>query len=436
MRSKTLWMALVPALSLVAAGCAALVGIDDFGAGNDGGPPDGTVADDSGSDGPIRPDTGPESGADSAPDGAREAGDGGACTPGAQQCSASDGGIDTCGLSGQWTIHWSCVSGACADDACTNPPSTAASCQDPGDGLDDCGASSENCCTSLEVPGGTYFRGYTNSGNGATQEQKPATISNFRLDKYDVTVGRFRQFVDAVLPPDGGLGWSAQEGWGIHEHLNNGNGLSDGQTGYETGWATEDDAYVSPTTATLQSCNGSGPYATWTSTAQSNEKLPMTCVNWYEAYAFCIWDGGFLPSEAEWEYAAAGGSQQREYPWGSMAPGTANAYAIYDCYYGPSSCMGFANFAPVGFAASGAGAWGQLDLTGNVVTWLMDGPDIASQYFTPCVDCANLNTTSGRCIRGSQMWDDITSLPVAVVNVSGGTAMTPSVTGFRCARVP
>jgi formylglycine-generating enzyme required for sulfatase activity len=56
-----------------------------------------------------------------------------------------------------------------------------------------------------------------------------------------------------------------------------------------------------------------------------------------EAYAFCIWDGGFLPSEAEWECAAAGGPDQREYPWGSTDPGTAN---LYDCadLTAPATC--------------------------------------------------------------------------------------------------
>jgi sulfatase modifying factor 1 len=143
-------------------------------------------------------------------------------------------------------------------------------------------------------------------------------------------------------------------------------------SGYESGWLTGFDRNVAPTEANLAS---DPDYATRTSTPGSRENLPINCVNWYEAYAFCIWDGGFLPSEAEWEYAAAGGSEQREYPWGSAAPATANQYAIYGCYYNPDDaglCTGVANIAPVGTATLGAGRWGQLDLAGDEYQWNLD----------------------------------------------------------------
>ena len=72
------------------------------------------------------------------------------------------------------------------------------SCAPDGPGTTQCGPSAESCCTSPEVPGGTYFRNYYNNGkSGPTQEAHPATVSNFRLDKYLVTVGRFRRFVEA-----------------------------------------------------------------------------------------------------------------------------------------------------------------------------------------------------------------------------------------------
>jgi len=166
-------------------------------------------------------------------------------------------------------------------------------------------------------------------------------------------------------------------------------------------------------------------------------------VNWYEAYAFCIWDGGFLPSEAEWEYAAAGGSEQRNYPWGPVDPGTAppNEYAIYgdsvgNCYYpnGLESCTGPSNFAPVGSATGGAGKWGQFDLVGEVWEWQLDWEDA---YVHPCADCAGLSElpSSSRVIRGGAFNYAAARLVPWSVNGSVPTSRYNGI-GFRCARIP
>jgi sulfatase modifying factor 1 len=164
--------------------------------------------------------------------------------------------------------------------------------------------SKESCCTSPIVTGGTYFRMYKNDGSGPTEKANPATVSNFRLDKYEVTVGRFRQFVNAWNG-----GWKPLGGSGKHTHLNGGRGLVNVGVAattrdiYESGWVEPDNNNIAPTNTNLACIGAIGirdPSAVWTPAAGSNELLPMTCVNWYEAYAFCIWDGGFLPSEAEW----------------------------------------------------------------------------------------------------------------------------------------
>jgi formylglycine-generating enzyme required for sulfatase activity len=263
-----------------------------------------------------------------------------------------------------------------------------------------------------------------------------------------VTVGRFRQFVaawDGGSGLDGGPGYVPPAGSGKHAHLNGGAGLANNARGgtFESGWLATDDAQVDPTDTNL-GCDPNPSFASWTPVAGPQERLPIDCVTWYEAYAFCIWDGGFLPSEAEWEYAAAGGGGtvgQREYPWGTAMPGTGNQYAIYhDYYYQPlPGGVGLPYMAPVGTALLGAGLWGQLDLVGDVQEWVLDslGP-----YVNPCVDCGYLTptTTSERMARGANFdTGDFggNNLPLEPPTRIAAPETQRGVTvGLRCARPP
>jgi formylglycine-generating enzyme required for sulfatase activity len=360
------------------------------------------------------------------------------CTPGMKQCAAVASAVQTCDACGQWGAGVACSGSTlnCSNDACVAPPS----CAPGGPGMTSCpaGTGSESCCTSLDVSAGTYYRTYANNGSGPTGEADPATLSAFRLDKYLVTVGRFRQFVTAW-----NNGYLPAAGSGKHTHLNAGQGLANTATSgtYETGWdaATWNNATdVDPTTANLTNCLGSNLFSTWTSSPGSQEDLPINCANWYEAYAFCIWDGGFLPSEAEWEYAAAGGSQQREFPWGNAVPGTANRYSIYSCYYssGSMSCStGVTNIAPVGTASLGVGLWGQLDLAGEMIERTSDWWDPSGGYPAPCTDCAYLGAPSNRMSRGGSFNESATAM-LPTTRVAEGPDYRGFDTGFRCARLP
>jgi sulfatase modifying factor 1 len=320
-----------------------------------------------------------------------------------------------------------------SDTTAVVPPSCSASRA----GTSNCNGGHDSCCTSLEVPGGTYDRTYKDDGSGATQEADPATVSGFRLDKYDVTVGRYRQYVNYLTS---GAGAPPPDGSGKHTHLHGGLGLLNvgSAHGYERGWDASDwSANIATGAGAASAWNTNlmmcGSYSTWTSSAAGQENLPIDCVTWYEAYAFCIWDGGFLPSEAEWEYAAAGGNQQRQYPWGTAAPGTSSQYAIFGCFYpnGSGLCPGVSNFAPVGTATTGAGRWGQCDLAGEVSDWSLD---VYAAYVDPCGDCANMDNPFLRISRGGAFDDPASSLSPS--NRGSGVPSARDVNGVRCARTP
>ena len=278
-----------------------------------------------------------------------------------------------------------------------------------------------DCCASGVVPGGTFYRGYDGVSSGATSQAFPATVSSFRLDNFEITVGRFRKFVAAYT--------QSMIAQGAGKNPNNPSDM---------GWdATNWNESLEPNATTLAAAvKCSTDYHTWTDSAGTAavENLPMNCLNWYEAEAFCIWDGGRLPTETEWNYAASGGSDQRTYPWGNTAPGTDAKLAVYGCYYQANgTCTGVINFAPVGSIAAGNGKWGQADLAGNVWEWVQDW---YQEYKNPCTNCADLTPQFGTSFvsRGGGSADMESNLLTSTRNgVVPNSDHLPSL-GARCAR--
>jgi len=173
---------------------------------------------------------------------------------------------------------------------------------------------------------------------------------------------------------------------------------------------------------------------------------PVNGVSWAAAQAFCAWDGGRLPTEAEWEYAARWWRSEalsgRAFPWGEASPsGRCDLAHWMIAAFTPSGrCAGTDGRAsrPVGSLPLGQ-SWGVFDLAGNTLEWVADA-------YAPYGElCPGRTGTDPLC--------DVTSARERVMR--GGSAQTPAAMparlrtssrarqvadrqdaahGFRCAR--
>ncbi len=137
---------------------------------------------------------------------------------------------------------------------------------------------------------GTLFVFGSNTGFGHAEvdaaQKRIAILPPFRIDRYEVTVGRWR---DAL----------ARGFWPTASPVINDEPI--------------------PRDGTLSSDGRSCPYTT---RRMDREDYPVACVTYASARAFCQWSGGDLPTEAQWEYVAmeAGRPFETPFPWGG-APG-------------------------------------------------------------------------------------------------------------------
>jgi len=109
------------------------------------------------------------------------------------------------------------------------------------------------------------------------------------------------------------------------------------------------------------------------SSVRDRNDYPVVHVSWNDAVAWCDWSGYRLPTEAEWEYAARGGLEQNNYPWGDeLTPGGRHMCNIWQGQFPDTDSGedGFTTVAPAdSFYPNGFGLFNPI---GNVWEWCAD----------------------------------------------------------------
>ena len=266
-------------------------------------------------------------------------------------------------------------------------------------------------CGLVEVTGGTFTMGEATVAYRASPVQPVVTVGSFALDAYEVTVARFNAFW-AVRAASLGPIRSAPIAY---------------PGGQSIAWGA---AAADPLPQDM--------YYNWSASSTTRDAHPMNGVDWWLSQEFCVWDGGRLPTEAEWEYAARGRavealSSGRIYPWGDTPIPACDRVQISGC----AGTDGGVTRRVGSFAASA----GLFDMAGNVFEWTADnyaaystGGSSACGHPSGLTNAlCNNNATGLRVYRGGS-WD----FDVAYLRAASRYGSTPAGRfnglGFRCAR--
>ncbi len=152
--------------------------------------------------------------------------------------------------------------------------------------------------------------------------------------------------------------------------------------------------------------------------------LPVSCVPWTSAQAYCIAMNKRLPREVEWELAARG-TTPIKYPWGgSSAAGCGPAVTLASD--GTQRSCGGKKPARVGTHPAGVSPYGVHDMSGNVEEWVAD-------WYGETVSDLSPRAGASHVLRGGGWLSQPSQAKTTSRNWGSTREMGPNV-GFRCAR--
>jgi formylglycine-generating enzyme required for sulfatase activity len=225
------------------------------------------------------------------------------------------------------------------------------------------------------IPGGSFLMGSGDrEGRPDEYPQHQVEVKGFWIDATEVTNGEFEKFVDAtgyITTAEKAPDWNE-----IKKQLPPGTAKP------------ADELLVAASLVFLPPSEqpvANNQWWQWTKGASwkhpggpgtginGKENHPVVHVSWEDAEAYAKWAGKRLPTEAEWEFAARGGFQNKPFTWGDEPVETNDRKAnIWQGEFPVTNTIkdGFERTAPVKSYPSNP--YGLYEMAGNVWEWCAD----------------------------------------------------------------